>query len=84
MSLTDAPVTTCHADHRPYGHREAMPVRTVRDVLDSHGVASREATDGSVLAWEEATIRTVHGVTDASAWVAVPTDACGLAAWLGY
>jgi hypothetical protein len=87
-----APLTTvptaapadCRADHRPYAHGEVMPVRVVRDVLDSHGVASRVASDGALLVWESATVRTVSGVRDASAWVVLAPEACTLAAWLGY
>lgn len=74
----------CHADHRPYAHGETMPVRTVRNVLETHGVASRVASDGTILAWESATRRTDAGVVDASAWVVLAPDACALASWLGY
>jgi hypothetical protein len=76
--------SACVSAHDPYDCGEAMPAGTVADILRTHGVFTTTATDGTLLAWEAATQRTVRGIVDVSEWVVAPADACALAAWLGY
>lgn len=74
----------CHVPH--HGPCDAvLSDDTVVATLKAHGFDARLVHTG-VEAFEPATIisLTGGGVTDASAWVAVPSGVHGLAEWLGY
>jgi len=72
------------ADFAGSGRHEPLARNVIIDILTEHEVETGIAPDGSVRAWEEATI-TINGVTtDASEWVPAPTTYGALVEWLGY
>jgi len=63
-----------------------LSTTTVQATIEAHGFAVQVADDGTVEAWEPATVFPLNGdpAYDASRWVPVPADVHALAAWLGY
>jgi hypothetical protein len=77
-------IRECHVPH--VGPCDAtLSSATVIATVQDHGFVTR-VLDGTVEAWEPATIFPLNGgpARDASAWIAVPTEVHALAAWLGY